>query len=289
MTLHRQLIILGSLLASGACATGSTYRSGVGDRLLERPPYYAGAGRDPIDTLPIAHLPVAYQRGSTQAPLFEPAGGPGTPIARLLAEMTAYLDSLAVTQRLPAVPPGTPPDVRFSCATDPADPDDECATGPGALGRGDIRMLLAVGRPSADWLAAAASAMTDATAGTLLVITLEIGQYRIAQRGLRGDKEVALGTEHVASLPWLTSLETPVAVLQLTGALVGRHGRALKIGAEGMLARRTSLPISALGAQAVISDAEVEELRTARREELPGRPLVWRVALRHLIRGLVER
>ncbi|HZA51832.1 MAG TPA: hypothetical protein VE549_13900 [Myxococcaceae bacterium] len=38
------------------------------------------------------------------------------------------------------------------------------------------------------------------------------------------------------SLPWLTSLETPVSVLQLTGALIDRSGQAVRIGAEGSAA-----------------------------------------------------
>ena len=96
-------------------------------------------------------------------------------------------------------------------------------------------------------------------------------------------------TGYSVDVPWLTSLETPVSVLQVTGARVGRDGRAQRIGAEGLLARRTSLPISALGAQAMISDAEVEQARTARREDLPGQPLVWQVALRELVRGLIGR
>ena len=59
-------------LLIGACATGSTYRSGVGDKLLEHPPYYAGSA-PAADTSHIAHLPVGYQRGSTQPPIFEPS------------------------------------------------------------------------------------------------------------------------------------------------------------------------------------------------------------------------
>lgn len=272
----------------GGCATGATYRSGVGDRLLEHPPYYAGT-TPTADTGRIGLFPIAYQRGSTQSPVFEPAGGTGTPIAALLTEMSAYLDALGVTVRVPGAPQGTPPDVRFSCETRTAGPEDECATGAGALGRDDIIMHLAVGRPSATWVTSAAAAMDSAGVASVLVITLEIGQYRIRQRGLRGDKEVELGTNYVVHLPWLTSLETPVAVLQLTGARVGREGRAQRIGAEGLFARRTSLPISALGGQAMISDAEVEQARTARREDLPGQPLVWQVALRALVRGLTGR
>ena len=285
-----KFLILTVLL--GACATGSTYRSGVGDKLLEHAPYYAGPA--PVaDTARIGHLPVGYQRGSTQPPSFEPENKAGTPIAAFIADLTAYLDSLGLTTRVASAPPpgrGTPPDVRFSCETDPAGPDDECAMGgEGALGRDDIVMHLAVGRPSSDWVQSAAATMDSARVGSLLVVTLEIGQYRLRQRGVLGAKEVELGTNHVVSIPWLTSLETPVQVLQLTGARVGRDGRAQRIGAEGILARRTSLPVSAIGGQALISDAEVEQARNARREDLPGQPLVWQVALRELVRGLIGR
>lgn len=274
----------------GACATGSTYRSGVGDKLLEHAPYYAGPA-PAADSARIGHLPVGYQRGSTQSPIFEPQNKSGTPIAAFLADLSAYLDSLGLTTRVAMVSArGTPPDVRFSCETEPAGPDDECATGgEGALGRDDVVMHLAVGRPSSEWVQSAAAAMDSALVGSLLVITLEIGQYRLRQRGVLGQKEVELGTKHVVSIPWLTSLETPVPVLQLTGARVGRDGQAQRIGAEGLLARRTSLPISAIGGQALISDAEVEQARNARRDDLPGQPLVWQVALRELVRGLIGR
>ena len=47
--------------------------------------------------------------------------------------------------------------------------------------------------------------------------------------------------------------------------------------------------MSALGAERLITDAEVAEARTARRTELPGQPLVWRVALRTLVTELTGR
>ena len=78
-------------------------------------------------------------------------------------------------------------------------------------------------------------------------------------------------------------------MLQLTGARIARDGQALRIGAEGMLARRTSLPISAIGGQTLIRDADIEQLRSARRNDLPDDPLVWRSALRALVRGLTGR
>ena len=269
-----------------ACATaGSTLRSGVGDTVLERAPYYAGRRVAP-DGARVGHFPIAYQRGSTQSPIFDPGGEAGTPIAALLAEMNAYLDSLGTTTRLPtSAPRGTPPDVQFSCETDPT---GECARDESrALGRaGTVPMRLAVGRPSASWTEWARAVMDSAGAARALVLTLEVGQYWTHQRGLRGDKEVQLGTNYSVPVPWLTSLETPVTVLQLTGALVDRDGKAVRIGAEGLVARRTRLLVSAVGGQELLSGEDVERLRTSRREDLPGQPLVWQVALRTLVTQL---
>ena len=121
-----------------------------------------------------------------------------------------------------------------------------------------------------------------------MVITLEVGQYLTRQRGLVGAKDVDLGTNNVAKLPWLTSLETPVTVLQLTGALVDRDGKAIRIGAEGFYVRRTRLGISAIGGQELIGDEDIVKAREARRDDLAGSPLAWRVALGNLVAGLTK-
>lgn len=280
------------LLATAACATtGATFGSGVGDAFPNRPPYYAGA-RVAADSTWIGWLPVVYQRGGSQAPIFDPEGGQGGPVAALLGELTAFLDSLGVGTRLGAPggsPTGTAPDVFFGCETDAS---GECVRSDesGAPGRGrTTTMRLAVGRPSPAWVASVRGALDSVGAARALVVTLEVGQYWTTQSGLRGDKSVLLGTGHTASLPWLTSVETPVTVLQLTGALMDRDGRAVRIGAEGLLALRTSLAMSGLGAQALLSPEDVERLRTTRRDDLAGQPLVWQVALRHLVAQLTGR
>jgi hypothetical protein len=77
-----------------------------------------------------------------------------------------------------------------------------------------------------------------------------------------------------------------VPVLQLTGVLVDTTGRAARIGAEGILPVRTRLAISALGGQELLRDEHVEAARSLRREDLPGQPLAWRVALRALVAQL---
>ena len=284
--LGRAALALALVLPAAACATtGATFGSGVGDRFLEHPPYYAGS--IPAGSAPVGHLPIVYQRGGSQSPIFDPESGAGTPVATLLAEMNAYLDSLGASTRLKpaAAQVGTAPDVRFGCASDAS---GDCAErdGGAALGRKGQTMHLAVGRPSESWVTWAGSAMDGASVPGALVITLEVGQYLPRQRGLVGSKEIELGSGYTVGLPWLTSLETPVSVLQLTGARIGRDGKAARIGAEGLLARRTPFAVSALGAQAIISDEDVEKLRTARRDDLPGRPLVWQAALRNLVTQL---
>src|SRR5690606_25662963 len=181
----------------------------------------------------------------------------------------------------------TPPDVQFGCLTEMGVAGNDCAErGDSALGRGRQQMRLAVGRPSPEWIAWMNEVMEARGAARALVLTLEVGQYLPRQRGLRGAKEVELGTGHTRSLPWLTSLETPVAVLQLTGALVGRDGKAVRIGAEGLLARRTGILAAGFGAQALLTDEDIAGLQELRRHDRPRQPLVWQAALHDLVRGL---
>ena len=56
-----------------------------------------------------------------------------------------------------------------------------------------------------------------------------------------------------------------------------------------MLAKRTRLVVGMFGAQEIVTDDDVQQLRTLRREDLPGQPLVWQVALRNLVEQLTGR
>lgn len=294
-----RVTLAAAVLLAGCATTGATVGSGVGDRMLEHPPYYAGAAAPaaaPAGSR-IGRLPIGYQRGASQPAVFDPRADAGSPLRALLDEMNAYLDSLGANARLRIAPTANAdanrlvaPDVRFGCATESGMPDDDCrARGDSALGRKGQTMYLSVGRPSAEWTAWARDAMRADSLSRLLVITLEVGQYLPRQRGWTGAKEVELGTAHTVGLPWLTSLESPVSVLQFTGALMDSTGRAQRIGAEGIYARRTRLGISALGAQELIGDEDIQRVREERRTDLAGQPLAWRVALSRLVEGLTGR
>ena len=275
----RNLFVLLSTAILAACATtGATFRSGVGDRQLEHPPYYAGS-LSQAGVTRVARFPVVYQRGASQFTGFDPSGEPGSAIAALLAEMNGFVDSLSGSASFPVAAGAgmVPPNVYFGC--DGNGGDDCVERGDSVLGRQGTTMRLAVERPSPAWITRHAMLLDSAGASHTLVITLEVGQYWTRQSGLRGSKSVELGTGHIAPLPWLTSLEAPVSVLQLTGALVNREGKAARIGAEGVMAVRSPILASGVGAQRLMTDDDVQQVRTLRRSDLPGQPLAWRVAL----------
>jgi len=284
ITASLSYFVLAALTAACASA-GATYQSGVAPKSFDHPPFYAGA---PVtaDASRIAHFPVRYQRGAEQPASFEPSAASGSPMASLIAEMNAYLDSLSAARISPkSAEAGSAPDVRFGCATDVVgDCVDE-----GEVSHGNRRLDLSVGRPSAEWITWLGGALDGVPADHALMITLELSNYWPRQKGMSLSKEVELGTGYSVAVPWLTSLEKPVAVVQLTGALVGRDGKAVRIGAEGLLARRSNILTSALGAQRLVSDEDIEKLRTMRREDLPGQPLVWQAALRALVAQLTGR
>lgn len=262
-----------------ACATtGATFRSGVGDDFMDDPPYYSGAGV--INQGPIAHVPITYQRGATQPEMFDMSVEKSSELAGLLADMNAYLESMHTTVRVASsadLAKGTQPDVHFGCERHPHDDCDNME---------DDRMRLAVGRPSKSWIAAVPAALERSQATRLLVITLETGNYLPYQKSLSGKKEMRLGTNYYIDVPWLTALDKPVSVLQLTGVLVDRSGLAVRVGAEGLIAHRTNIVLSGLGAQAMITEDDVAKVRTMRRDDLPGSPLVWQVALRAMVEQL---
>ena len=276
-----------AVVLTGCATTGATLGSGVGDRQLEHPPYYAGQSVATVQPAPrIVPIAVQYQRGASQAAIFDPAAGPRTPVGALVSAMNALIDSLFAGATLSA-PVGNgvvQPNVYFGCELDAS--NDCVERGDSVLGRRGTTMKLAVERPSPEWIATLRARLDSAGATHALLLTLEVGQYWTRQSGMRGAKSVELGTAYTESLPWLTSLETPVTVLQLTGALLDREGKAVRIGAEGLLAVRTPLTASALGAQKLISDADVQRAASLRHSERPGEPLVWRAAVCELVAQL---
>lgn len=271
------------VLAVGCASAGPPPGPGVSPRLLDMPPYYAGTGRLP-DPRRIAHLPVTYQPAPEGAGVLH-SDGAHAPLAGLIVEMNAFMDDLREAPPLNAEiePTVTAPDVHFGYRSD--------ARGGAATANGEppVRnrwMALSLDRPSEEWSEVVTAALDAADRELLLVVTLEVGEYWPMQKGREGDRQVPLGTGHAQRLPRLTPLDRPVRVLQLTGAVLDPDGRAVRIGAEGVVARRGDVIAGGVDAQSSLTEDDVRKLGRLRRHDLSGKPLVWQVALENLVRQL---
>jgi hypothetical protein len=151
-----------------------------------------------------------------------------------------------------------------------------------------LHNALMVQHPSKQWRERAAAEMGRDSARYLLLVSLRIGdQYPWS--GWSG-KGVRLGTGYDASLPWLSAIDRPVTVVQLVGTLVNAEGKVVRSGAEGLLASKPGALATLLGGQQAVSDRQLAELVFAtRRDDLPGQPLAWEVALRTLVSELTNR
>jgi hypothetical protein len=154
-------------------------------------------------------------------------------------------------------------------------------------GEGRYNALI-VTQGSKKWKGRAATAMAQDSAQLLLLLSLEVSdQYPWS--GWRG-KGVRLGTGYDVSLPWLSAVDRPVTVVQLVGTIVNHEGKVVRSGAEGLYAAKPGALTTLLGGQQAVSDRQlVEILAGTRRDDLPGTPPVWEVALRTLVSELTNR
>jgi hypothetical protein len=113
--------------------------------------------------------------------------------------------------------------------------------------------------------------------GAVLVIQLGFSDQWVRQTSWKGSKSIEIGTGRAVPVTWLTSLDDPVQVLQLTGALITPAGKVMRVGAEGLMARRTGMAASMAGGQEVLTEKDLATLE----------PSTWRDALRDLVTGLM--
>ena len=150
-------------------------------------------------------------------------------------------------------------------------------------------MALIVTQPSKVWQEKWQAAI-DSKADYTIIVSLGISAYRINQKNWKGSKEIQIGTGYGIALPWLTSMDDPIPVLQLTGALLDKNGKIIRAGAEGFFVKKTSFLKSVIGWQNIITKKDVGKIITEhRREDLPNKPLAWQVAVQNLIANLLNR
>jgi hypothetical protein len=211
-----------------------------------------------------------------------PDRSPG--LAEVLDSLRTEIGRLGLTTALATDPRlAGGPDVYFGARRGGVGPDGT-PRGPDEVDPAEPRkMAFEVEGPSKAWKEAARKAAGD---GVRAIVTVQLGfgDHWIRQQDWKGNKAIGLGSGRSMPVAWLTSLDDPVQVLQLTGALVTAEGKVLRVGAEGLIARRTGMAASVAGAQEVLREEELQALTAPG----PAGEPVWRTALRALVAGLIE-
>jgi len=143
--------------------------------------------------------------------------------------------------------------------------------------------------PSGGWKKRVRAAAGEAGASHVLVVTLELSDYPVRQKNWKGSKAVDLAADHVMAVPWLTSLDQPVEVLQWTGALYTAEGKLVRAGAEAFHALRTPFGESAFRVQRTMTADVMRQALDAVRDDVADAPPAWRVALANLVAELTGR
>lgn len=259
------LVLLAHTPAGAATSRGS----------FDRPPYFHG--KLPAVKGVIAHVAVSFR---DEPGSLDPTPDSSPALAGLLDSLRVELDRLGLTKPLAGGdwPMKDGPDVRFG-ARRGGTAKDGTPLGPDEIDPSEPRrMTFDVEGPGRAWKDRVTRSAGDSV-GAVLVVQLGFAEHWVRQVNWKGSKAIELGAGRQMPVQWLTSLDDPVQVLELTGAIVEPTGRFLRVGAEGLLARRTGMGASALGAQEVLTEPELEAL---------GAP-AWRAALRSLVEGLLDR
>ncbi len=129
-------------------------------------------------------------------------------------------------------------------------------------------------------------AVSAVGADHVVYVTLELSDYAVAQKNLKGSKAIELGTGYTMPVPWLTSLDQLAEVLQFKGVLYRADGRFVRAGAEAFHAQRTPFRQAILNAQRTMQPSELEAALRVQRADLTDQPLAWQVAVRNLLAQL---
>lgn len=271
-------------LSFAGCASMREFRTSR-EVVLEDPPYYHGRiSVENLQDATIGCLPIALAKRTDDRQNQEVW-------QTLLARMNAFLESQTWTMPLEPIdlPIDEAPDlyvgngdmmgapVRSSAFSD----EDESIP----------RMMLFSQDGSRAWRNELSEVADREGVDYVIFLTLGLSEYLVRQKDWMGKKELALGTGYRMPVKWLSSLEDPVTVLHVTGALLGKDGKIHRVGAEGILAAETaSFLESVIGLRNTLGEDAVKGVATdLRRQDLAGKPLAYEVTIQNLVAGLLQR
>jgi hypothetical protein len=281
------VVISAVILLITGCASLKNLRTSTSIR-LDKPPYYHQSLLSRIDTqgMKIGHYPITSDNLTVDSENTETW-------QELITEMNAFLNNTDWTIPLDPIPL-------------PADEAPELFVGNADMMSSPVSMSSFVDedeeedRPimalyfrnaSQEWRDALLATATENNIDAVLFFTIGFSEYFVRQKNWLGKKELALGTGHSIPVKWLTSLDDPVEVIHIMGTLMDKNGKIYRVGAEGIIAAKTaSFFESIIGLRNTMTDDAVSAITTdLRREDLPGKPLNYRVALQNLVANLLDR
>lgn len=106
----------------------------------------------------------------------------------------------------------------------------------------------------------------------------------------RSKSDKLLGTGYEREIRFLSAIDKPVMVLQLTGVLIDPKGNVVRAGSEAFFHEDTPFWAQVLEMSKVIDDKTLQNAVLSEiREDLPGSPLAWKIAVNNLLQQLTQR
>jgi len=271
------------LLSLSGCATLEQYAVGRSDRLSGAPFFvdYA-ASSQPFG--PVLALPISLD--ATTAAAYT-SSGRAEALAPLLEALNDALAGSGCCMMGTAIAAEGAPDLYVGSLEGD---DAPAGTGIERMPHEIYPPMLAhLVKPRGAWLAALRQQAANHDASRVVLIHLSFTQYPKAQRGRFG-KQVVLGTGYETPIRFLSAIDQPVEVIQLTGLLLDADGKVLRGGAQGMVSQDSEFLLQAADIRREIGPLAIQQLTNhERRDDLPGAPLKWQAALDQLLANLLGR
>ncbi len=280
MWLYLSLFLV-PLFSNNTAFAQQTYR-------LNKAPFYKTFDKKTkltVDTA-IPHLPIQIDKMTREEFFYQ---GREEALQPLISVFDQYLDSLSWSPRLsPEGLPGKGAPSLFVGSSESviAPPSAEML-------REEFDkfppMAMHVDKAGKEWKTALEQQMNEAGTEYVLAFWIGFNEYPKANKGLF-KKKVMLGTDYEPEIRFLSGELEPVEVLQISGMLLDKKGNIIRAGGEAFLYEDSPFRVQVLGASTAIDDQTLQQSITEiRRDDLPGRPLAWRVAIYNLLEQLTQR
>lgn len=282
-----KLCILAGLMVTAILGTGSPAQAQNAYELKKDHFYKTFKKKEIKLSSRILHAPITLDRQMSEEFFYK---GREKILKPLLQSMNSYIDSLGWSQNLnlPDQMPrkGEPYLFVGSSEAETAPPVTQ-------MMREDHDMYppmaMYLEKPAKDWEKVYKGIMDEEKGEYSLHIWVGLTEYPKANKGLF-KKKVVLGTDYEREIRFLSAVDKPVEVLQVTGILLDNEGRVIRAGAEGFLHEDSPFWVQALNAGTTVDDNAITKLHEEqRRADLPGNPLAWKVALYNLLEQLLQR